>query len=360
VTDTANRLDWVDMAKGLSIFLVVMMYCAASIGEDTGQTGLLHWAIAFATPFRMPEFFLLSGLFLSAVIARPWKAFADRRIVHYLYFYALWAVIHIAFKVGLVGMNPVGALGDMALAIVQPYGVLWFIYMLAVLGLITKLVHDWRLPQWAVLVVAAILQMAPIQTGAYALDQFAEYYVYFFVGYAFAPQLFKLAQWATHNTAAALVAVLVWALANAALVFGGGFIMGPVHPIPGYASLPGLQLTLALIGSAALCLVAALLTRLPWMAWLQWMGSKSLIVYVAFVLPMGIARIILLKLGLTEPNLLSLTVLAASIISPLILWWIVQRVGFGTFLFERPAWAHLPGTYRSAASTKITAPTPAE
>ena len=75
---------------------------------------------------------------------------------------------------------------------------------------------------------------------------------------------------------------------------------------------------------------------------------------------MGIARIILLKLGLTEPNLLSLTVLAASIISPLILWWIVHRVGFGTFLFERPAWAHLPGTYRPTASTKITAPTPAE
>lgn len=358
--NTASRLDWVDMAKGLSIFLVVMMYCAASIGEDTGQTGLLHWAIAFATPFRMPEFFLLSGLFLSAVITRPWKAFADRRIVHYLYFYALWAIIHIVFKVGLVGMNPLGALGDMVLAIVQPYGVLWFIYMLAVLGCATKLLHDWRVPHWAVLAVAAILQMAPITTGSYAVDQFAEYYFYFYAGYAFAPQLFRLAQWTNHNTAAALVAVLAWALANAALVFNGGFIMDPVHPIPGFASLPGLHLALALIGSIALCLIAALLTRLPWMTWLQWMGGKSLIVYVAFVLPMGIARIILLRLGLTDPNLLSLVVLATAIASPLILWWIVQRIGFGTFLFERPAWAHLPGTYRPVVSTKIAAPTPAE
>ena len=60
-----NRLGWVDMAKGISIFLVVMMYAASSVGEDTGGVGLLHWAIAFATPFRMPEFFLISRLFLS-------------------------------------------------------------------------------------------------------------------------------------------------------------------------------------------------------------------------------------------------------------------------------------------------------
>ena len=36
------------------------------------------------TPFRMPEFFLISGLFLDQVLARSWKAYADRRVVHYL------------------------------------------------------------------------------------------------------------------------------------------------------------------------------------------------------------------------------------------------------------------------------------
>jgi uncharacterized membrane protein YcfT len=27
--------------------------------------GILHYVIGFATPFRMPEFFMISGLFLS-------------------------------------------------------------------------------------------------------------------------------------------------------------------------------------------------------------------------------------------------------------------------------------------------------
>src|SRR5690349_20473875 len=107
--EKAARLDWVDMAKGLSIFLVVIMYCASSVGEDTGQIGFLHWTIAFAMPFRMPEFFLLSGLFLSQVIARPWNTYADRRVVHYFYFYVLWAIIHIVFKEALVARDFGGA-----------------------------------------------------------------------------------------------------------------------------------------------------------------------------------------------------------------------------------------------------------
>lgn len=356
----AGRLDWVDMAKGLSIFLVVMMYAASSVGEDTGAVGALHWAIAFATPFRMPEFFLISGLFLSQVIDRPWRAYADRRVVHYLYFYALWALIHIIFKVGVLATNPMGALEQIAWAVVQPYGVLWFIYLLAAVSAATKLLHDLRVPAWAIFGGAAILQMAPIQTGSYLVDQFAEYFVFFYAGYVLAPQLFRLAYWAAEHAAIALLGLAIWALVNGALVFSPGFAMHPIHPVMGYAGLPGLHLALALAGSAALCVSAALLTRLPWMNWLRWMGSKSLIIYVAFVLPMGIARTVLIALGLDEPTLLSLLTMAVAIVSPLVLYWIVQRIGFGKFLFERPAWAHLPGTRGSRPNPEATAASPAE
>lgn len=345
--NSAARLAWVDMAKGLSILLVVMMYCAASVGEDTGQTGFLHWTMAFAMPFRMPEFFLLSGLFLSQVIARPWRAYADRRVIHYFYFYALWAVIHIVFKEALVGRDPIGAIGSLAWTIVSPYGVLWFIYMLGIMGLATKLLHDLRAPHWAVLAVAAILQMASIHTGLYLIDQFAAYFVYFYAAYALAPQIFRLADWAGAHALAALAILGLWAAINAVMVFSPGFRMDPVHIQMGWGALPGLNLLLALAGSLAVVVSAALLVKLPWMNWLRWLGSRSLIIYVAFVLPMGIARIALLRLGIEEPNLVSVLAMVAAITAPLVLWWIVQKVGFGRFLFERPSWAHLPGTGRA-------------
>src|SRR5690554_3395073 len=205
MSSTAKRLDWVDMAKGLSIFLVVMMYAAASVGEDTGGVGALHWVIAYATPFRMPEFFLISGLFLSQVIDRAWPAYTDRRVVHYFYFYALWALIHIVFKVGLLATDPVGAGQQLAWAVIQPYGVLWFIYMLAVVSAATKLLHDLRAPVWAVFAIAALLQMAPIHTGSYLVDQFAEYFVFFYAGFIMAPRLFQLADWALGNVQLALI-----------------------------------------------------------------------------------------------------------------------------------------------------------
>ncbi|MBJ3783982.1 acyltransferase family protein [Devosia sediminis] len=342
-TDRA-RHDWVDMAKGLSIFLVVTMYCAASVGEDTGQTGFLHWTIAFAMPFRMPEFFLLSGLFLSQVIDRPWKAYLDRRVVHYAYFYALWAVIHIVFKEALLARDVGGAVSSLAWAVVEPYGVLWFIYTLAVFGLVSKILHEIKAPAWAVLAVAAVLQMASIHTGSYLIDQSAEYFIYFYAGAVFAPQLFRLAAWSTNRVLPALAVLAVWAMVNAALVFSPGFRMDPVHIQMGWGALPGIHLLLALAGAAAICMITALLTRVRAMDWLRWLGSKSLVVYVAFVLPMGVARTVLLAIGLDEPNLLSLITMAVAIVAPLVLWWITQKTGLGKFLFERPAWAHLPGT----------------
>jgi uncharacterized membrane protein YcfT len=355
MTRATDRLDWVDMAKGLSIFLVVIMYCASSVGEDTGQVGFLHWTIAFAMPFRMPEFFLLSGLFLSQVVDRPWRQYADRRIVHYLYFYALWAVIHIVFKEAMVARDFGGAATSLASAIVEPYGVLWFIYMLAVFGLVSKIVHEGRAPHWAVLLFAAAMQMTDIHTGSYLVDQFAEYFVYFYAGAVFAPQLFRLTNWSAYHTLPALGVLAVWAAVNAVMVFSPGFRMDPVHIQMGWGALPGLHLVLALAGAAAICIVASLLTRLSWMGWLQWLGSKSLVIYVAFVLPMGIARIALLRFGVEEPNLVSLVTMAVAITAPLALWWVVEKIGFGRFLFERPRWAHLPGTGRSAALQAVPA-----
>ena len=56
-------MPWVDSTKGLSIILVVMMYSACNGGEYTGKVGFLHYIIGSATPFRMPESLLTSGLF---------------------------------------------------------------------------------------------------------------------------------------------------------------------------------------------------------------------------------------------------------------------------------------------------------
>ncbi|MCB8829075.1 hypothetical protein LJD47_29105, partial [Escherichia coli] len=79
------------------------------------------------------------------------------------------------------------------LALVQPFGTLWFIYLLPVFFVVTRLVRS--VNGWIILAIAAALETVPIHTGWLVLDEFCSRYVFFFAGYAFAPVIFDLAQW---------------------------------------------------------------------------------------------------------------------------------------------------------------------
>jgi len=341
MSDT-DRMAWVDMAKGLSIILVVMMYAAYNTGKYTGETGFLHYVIGFATPFRMPEFFLISGLFLSQVIARPWRRFADRRVVHYFYFYGVWAFIMIALKEGLYARSPAAMAQGLGLAVVEPYGVLWFIYMLAVFGATAKLLWQWRVSHLPVLALAAALQMTGIHSASYVVTQFCGYFVFFYAGYAAAPLVFALVDWMSRRMVLAVVALVAWAVFNGALVFSPGHAVLPQETRMGLAAFAPLHLALAIAGSGALCVLGALLSRLWFMDWLRWLGEHSLVVYLAFTLPMSMVRAVALNSGLiTHTGLLSLIVLVAATAGPVALYLIVGYTGYGRFLFERPVWARI-------------------
>ena len=75
----AARVDWVDYAKGFCIVMVVMMHSTLGVEAAAGREGWMHALVAFAKPFRMPDFFLISGLFLARVIDRDWRDYLDRR-----------------------------------------------------------------------------------------------------------------------------------------------------------------------------------------------------------------------------------------------------------------------------------------
>ena len=90
-----SRHDWVDFAKGFCIVAVVTMWVVGEMQGyvNRGEAGWLGYFAVFAKPFRMPDFFLISGLFLSRVIDRPWRHYLDTKVVHYLYFFVLWTLI---------------------------------------------------------------------------------------------------------------------------------------------------------------------------------------------------------------------------------------------------------------------------
>ena len=136
-----RRVDWVDYAKGICIVMVVMMHSVLGVELAAGQTGFMHALVAFAKPFRMPDFFLISGLFLSLVIDRDWRTYLDRKVVHFAYFYVLWVTIQFGFKApGFAAESNWAHAGYLYLeSFIEPFGTLWFIYLLPIFFVVTKL-----------------------------------------------------------------------------------------------------------------------------------------------------------------------------------------------------------------------------
>ena len=248
-TPPADRLDvrsaWVDAAKGLCIILVVMMHTALGVGEAMGGEGWLHAVVAFAKPFRIPAFFLLAGLFLARTIAQPWAKFLDRKLLHFVYFYLLWAGIQISLKIG-ASQGASAALTAMFEALIEPYGTLWFIYLLPIFFVVTKMLRP--VPAPLIFAAAMLLEVMHVHTGWTALDEFAARYIWFFAGYALAQMIFQAAGWMRMHSALTAVSALAAGVITALCV------------VYGVADSRGVSLLLGISGSLGLIAVAVLLT----------------------------------------------------------------------------------------------------
>lgn len=320
-----NRIEWADYAKGICIVLVVMLYAVGHVDHVAGHGGWLDPVVAFARPFRMPDFFLVSGVLLTLSIHRDWHTFLDRKVVHFAYFYVLWLTILLAFESRWIapeaGWSGVGAL--YLKSFVHPYGTLWFIYVLPIFFVVTKTFH--RAPPVLVWLCAAALQVAEFDTGIKIFDRFAKYYVFFYTGYLLAPYVLRFARAASARPMRAFVFLALWGVLEAYVVFED------------YALLPGISLALGFTGAAAVIGVSALMAKTRVFAPIAYCGSNSIVLYLAFAIPLAIASKLVFSSGwLQDVGSIAALVTLAAIAALLLLHRLVRDTAL-RFLFERPA-----------------------
>lgn len=339
-----GRVQWVDYAKGVCIILVVMMHSTLGVGEAMGGEGFLHTVVEFSRPFRMPDFFLVSGLFLARVIDRDWRDYLDRKVLHFAYFYGLWTLIQTAFKAPpLLLAGDWEGLRPFLLAPVEPFGTLWFIYLLPIFFVVTKALR--RANPAMVLAVAVVLETARIHTGWTVVDEFASRWVYVLAGYYLATRVFAFAAAVAARPAVALAGLAGWGVAEAL----GVFATGPVLGAPNLASAGGFSLVFGFAGAFAVVAVASLLARSGVAGFVRTCGRHSLAIYLAFFLPMSVTRTLLVKLGIFDDvGVVSALVTIAGVLVSLGFAIAVRGTRLA-WLFERPA-AFKPGRRRSAAS----------
>jgi uncharacterized membrane protein YcfT len=331
-----SRVAWIDVAKGMCIIFVVATHSTLGVGDAMGRTGFMHYVVEFSRPFRMPEFFMISGLFLSRVIDRDWRTYGDKRVVHFLYFYLLWLLIHSGVKYQQVSGGTIeGFLEHLAYSLVEPFSILWFIYLLAVFSVVTKLLR--RVYPPVLLIAAAALEIAPIETNWYLLNEFCNRYVYFVAGYILAPHVFRMAAWVAAHRGLALLTLAAWALVD------GLATMTPsgIEAFPTVASLPFLSLVFGGAGTIATVFTAVLIARTALAEPLRYAGAHALIVYLALVFPMAATRVLLLRYsGIEDVGVISLIVTVAAFVTPLIFERLVRDTP-AFFLVRRPVAFHI-------------------
>ena len=329
-SSNSTRMDWVDYAKGICIILVVMMHSVLDYQYMVGAVGWMDPVVAFAKPFRMPDFFLIAGLFLSRSIMGDGHSYFDRKIVHFAYFYILWLAIQTClFEVGLLVSDPMAFIGVFLKALVVPNGSLWFVHMLAVFYAITWAVR--HLPQLVVFGVLALWQIifsfGFVDTGWSVTNRLGEWYVYFFAGYIFAPYIFKYAEIVAQNISYAALALVIWASINfMAVLFG-------------VSGLPVIGLILGFAGAAAIIAAAVILSEFDVAHALRYAGQYSIVIYLTFFIPMKVLQKGFSMTGLIpDVGLATFLVMTLAVVTPLVGHYLIKGTPL-IALYQRPAWA---------------------
>jgi len=204
-----ERKKWVDVARGLSIVLVVLGHSG-----NEAIDRYLGW-------FRMPLFFLVSGLLFKEVAQKAYWTWASQRIKFFLVPYFVYGIC-IAFLVAFYLRDPMSIPHNILLLVYGGtvlggwYGVFWFITCLLLIhllmGYLTR--YSFRTQMITVIVcygVAHIVSMTKLSRWdiPWNADVALMAIVYFFIGYTYKS---GLQQW-LERSVAFVPSLLIWATA---------------------------------------------------------------------------------------------------------------------------------------------------
>jgi len=223
---------WVDVAKGVAMFMVVFFHTSLYFGhaDITGYPGRLK---LFLEAFPMPAFFVISGLFALRVSTWTFPQLWKRRLVPLLWLYVVWSVVRFVFYIIVPGTNgDLGALPatdprSLLLLLVWPSNSYWFLY--AMFWFTLGVWALGRVPVWLKVAGAALVSTA-ITSGFANLNNLgwnrtAALFFFFLIGALFYERIAK-----------GVTKAGPWTLVGLAAVYLAASVV--VVAVPGARSLP--------------------------------------------------------------------------------------------------------------------------
>jgi fucose 4-O-acetylase-like acetyltransferase len=341
----SNRYDWVDYAKGIAIFLVVYRH----VFEGLKRSGLnsedfmgLEYANIMFFSFRMPLFFIVSGVFLtSSLVKRGLSAFAGQKAKTILYPYFLWGIFQITFQILLSSyVNSDRTPEHYTYLLYSPRRVDQFWYLYALFN-VTILYAATKTFFKLTPLVQVLIGTAMYFFSAYSEQQgwdigfvheILHYYVFFALG-DLVSSYFRNPNNINFISSYKTLLVLLPVFIGAQLYF---LLTNLKYDPVAYRYIenwePALFLLIALAGCAFMLSLSFFLQQKNALAWLKVIGTHSLYIYVSHVFVASAARIFLTRVaGLHYLPLLLVIGIAVSIILPILFYRFCQARGWYFF-----------------------------
>lgn len=132
-----QRLEWVDVAKGVAIILVVLGHALRGLaGSDIVPTAVYQFLDSRIYAFHMPVFFALSGYFAVPVLARLTPAaYVRQRVIRLIYPMVLWTYLFLAAKVAAGPYaNSAVSMKDLVVSPFPGLMHMWFLWALFIIS----------------------------------------------------------------------------------------------------------------------------------------------------------------------------------------------------------------------------------
>jgi fucose 4-O-acetylase-like acetyltransferase len=316
----ASRLQWIDVAKGIGIVLVVYGHAvdgliSAGLLAVRGTAAFSFYAIYC---FHMPLFFLLSGLFVPGRLVRDRARFVRRLIPTIAYPYFLWSAVQVVilYLAAAYVNKPRTTLG-LADMLWSPPSQFWFLYSLFLFHVLAAALV-WRGSAILILIAGGIgfAFFHALSPHGTVLRCSAEFLIFYAIGIACAGRIdtvqLLLTRYAGWWAAACLVA-----LAYAWWGFSNRIDYAQVAMIPAtFAGIAGaMALGVKLAGPPA--------------AALRFLGERAMAIYLLHVLFVAGTRIVLAKLlGIDHGAALLPVLVVAGVAGPVVMFELSARAGW--------------------------------
>ncbi|ATL48453.1 hypothetical protein COR50_15495 [Chitinophaga caeni] len=346
-----SRLPWIDYARGIAIILVVYRHIFEGFSralDGVDQYAYLEHANIIFYSFRMPLFFILSGIFIGKSLQkRSVQQIIINKFNILLWPYLIWATLQVSLQFLVshyVNINATRSWIDYMYIALYPRQIdqFWYLYALfnvtvlyVMVRQLAKVKIGWQLAIGLVtFFISSYLSTHKIDLGF--IYDILHYYIFFAIGDLVSKYMLDKSMYPKFSSWQAFLVLLPIFVIGQYYFLETNLAHGDYTYVEAYE--PILFMLIATSGCIFMFNISFILQRWDIFKALRVVGYHSLYIYVSHVLVASATRVLLVKLGLTYVPLMLAICLFISILVPIGIYYVALKLGaWWLYSLERPS-----------------------